>query len=160
MWWTWIRYGGASPNRVKTYNASNGRSRCRASKNGKSFACWRATRRIGTRFGPRCSRSTVAIMTCCARSWRNAAHLARSTSASEVAGEREDRRAARGFIAPADARAFLELARRGDQLEARDTITMAYFRARASEKRVWSAEDAPHERGRSPAAVSKLVRLL
>ena len=79
---------------------------------------------------------------------------------SDVAGEREDRRAARGFIAPADARAFLELARRGDQLEARDTITMAYFRARASEKPVLPAEDAPRERGRSPAGVSKLVRLL
>src|SRR5262249_1776859 len=31
----------------------------------------------------------------------------------DVAGEREDRRAAAGFIAPADARSFLELARRG-----------------------------------------------
>jgi hypothetical protein len=79
---------------------------------------------------------------------------------SDVAGEREDRRAAQGFIAPADARGFLELARRGDQLETRDAITMAYFRARASEQRVWSAEDALHERGRSPAALSKLVRLL
>jgi hypothetical protein len=47
---------------------------------------------------------------------------------SEVAAEREDRRAAEGFVTPADARSFLELARRGDGSEARDPITKAYFR--------------------------------
>jgi hypothetical protein len=52
----------------------------------------------------------------------------------DVAGEREDRRAAEGFVAPADARSFLELARRGAQLETRDPVTKAYFRALASEK--------------------------
>jgi hypothetical protein len=79
---------------------------------------------------------------------------------SDVAGDREDRRAAQGFIAPAEARGFLELARRGDQLEARDAITKAYFRARANAKPVGPAEDAPPVRGRSPADVRKLVRLL
>jgi hypothetical protein len=49
----------------------------------------------------------------------------------DVAGEREDRRAAEGFVAPADARSFLALARLGDRLETRDPITKAYFRARA-----------------------------
>ena len=52
----------------------------------------------------------------------------------DVAAEREDRRAAEGFVAPADARSFLELARRGEQLETRDPMTKAYFRALASEK--------------------------
>ncbi len=45
---------------------------------------------------------------------------------SDVAAERDDRRTAEGFISPADARAFLELARRGD--DEPDAITRAYFR--------------------------------
>jgi len=44
----------------------------------------------------------------------------------DVAAGREDRRASEGFVSPADARAFLELARRGGD-EARDPITRAYF---------------------------------
>jgi len=48
---------------------------------------------------------------------------------SDVAAAREDRRAAEGFVSPADARAFLELARRDDAAkEERDAITRAYFR--------------------------------
>jgi hypothetical protein len=47
---------------------------------------------------------------------------------NDVAAAREDRRASQGFVSPADARAFLELARRGDLREARDPITRAYFR--------------------------------
>jgi hypothetical protein len=47
---------------------------------------------------------------------------------NDVAAEREDRRAAQGFVSPADARAFLALARRGEQLDERDPITRAYFR--------------------------------
>ena len=49
---------------------------------------------------------------------------------SDVAAARDDRRVAEGFISPADARAFLELARRGggESGEARDPITRAYFR--------------------------------
>jgi hypothetical protein len=47
---------------------------------------------------------------------------------SDIAAEREDRRAAGGFVSPADARSFLELARRGEALDTRDPITHAYFR--------------------------------
>jgi hypothetical protein len=47
---------------------------------------------------------------------------------SDMAAEREDRRAAEGYVAPADARSFLELARRGAGGEERDPITRAYFR--------------------------------
>jgi len=51
---------------------------------------------------------------------------------SDVAAARDDRRAAEGFISPADARAFLELARRGEGGDARDPITRAYFRGLAA----------------------------
>ncbi|HLK88552.1 MAG TPA: DUF6178 family protein [Polyangia bacterium] len=47
----------------------------------------------------------------------------------DVAAAREDRRGAEGFVSAADARAFLELARRSGGGEARDPITRAYFRA-------------------------------
>jgi hypothetical protein len=47
---------------------------------------------------------------------------------NDVAAARDDRRASQGFVSPADARAFLELARRGDAADARDPITRAYFR--------------------------------
>ncbi len=50
---------------------------------------------------------------------------------SDVAAARDDRRVAEGFISPADARAFLELARRGGGGDARDPITRAYFRGLA-----------------------------
>ena len=53
---------------------------------------------------------------------------------SDVAAARDDRRAAEGFISPADARAFLELARRGGGDE-RDAITRAYFRGLARPER-------------------------
>jgi hypothetical protein len=46
---------------------------------------------------------------------------------SDVAATRDDRRSAEGFVSPADARAFLELARGGGGGE-RDPITHAYFR--------------------------------
>ena len=47
---------------------------------------------------------------------------------SDVAAARDDRRVAEGFISPAGARAFLELARRGEGGDERDAITRAYFR--------------------------------
>lgn len=51
---------------------------------------------------------------------------------ADVAGDREDRRAAEGFIAPASARSFLALARTVDVRESapgeRDPVTRAYFR--------------------------------
>jgi len=46
----------------------------------------------------------------------------------DVAAARDDRRVAEGFVSPADARAFLELARRGRGDDGRDAITRAYFR--------------------------------
>src|SRR5690242_8950740 len=53
---------------------------------------------------------------------------------SDVAAARDDRRVAEGFISPADARAFLALARRGGGGDGRDPITRAYFRALAPQK--------------------------
>jgi len=48
---------------------------------------------------------------------------------SDVAASRDDRRAREGFVRPADARAFLALARRGvGRDDERDPITSAYFR--------------------------------
>jgi hypothetical protein len=48
---------------------------------------------------------------------------------SDVAASRDDRRASEGFVRPADARAFLELARRGaGHDDERDPLTSAYFR--------------------------------
>jgi hypothetical protein len=46
----------------------------------------------------------------------------------DVAAARDDRRVAEGFVSPADARAFLALARRGEADPERDPITRAYFR--------------------------------
>jgi hypothetical protein len=53
---------------------------------------------------------------------------------SDVAAARDERRVAEGFISPADARAFLALARRGGGGDGRDPITRAYFRALAPQK--------------------------
>lgn len=51
---------------------------------------------------------------------------------SDVAAARDDRRSAEGFVSPADARAFLTLARRGAAPGAeRDPISLAYFRGLA-----------------------------
>jgi len=77
---------------------------------------------------------------------------------SDVAAARDDRRSAEGFVSPADARAFLELARRGDAGE-RDAITRAYFRGLAK------PADAPRKDGAAhvaaPAAdVGDLAALL
>lgn len=47
---------------------------------------------------------------------------------SDAAAARDDRRSAEGFISPADARAFLQLASRRDSAPVRDPITHAYFR--------------------------------
>jgi Family of unknown function (DUF6178) len=64
---------------------------------------------------------------------------------SDVAAARDDRRVAEGFISPADARAFLELAGRGGG-DARDPITRAYFRGMPA-----STIDEPPRRGRGGA---------
>ncbi len=49
----------------------------------------------------------------------------------DAAAEREDRRAERGYVSPADARAFLALARSAPAAPEEDPITRAYFRALA-----------------------------
>jgi hypothetical protein len=75
---------------------------------------------------------------------------------SDVAAARDDRRASQGFVSPADARAFLELARRGDAptaSEARDPITRAYFRSLGPPE-IMAAAGAP-----SPA-LDQLIELV
>jgi hypothetical protein len=85
---------------------------------------------------------------------------------SDAAAEREDRRAAAGFVSPADARSFLELARRGEALDERDPITHAYFRdvARPAVERPGAPEHAGAAAGSQLAAASpgleRLVALL
>jgi hypothetical protein len=71
---------------------------------------------------------------------------------SDVAAARDDRRGAEGFISPADARAFLELARLGggDGGDERDAITRAYFRALQQPKAAPKI-DQPRNRGASAA---------
>jgi hypothetical protein len=67
---------------------------------------------------------------------------------SDVAAGRDDRRSAEGFISPADARAFLELARRGD--DEPDAITRAYFRGLET-KTMAPGVDAPRTHARDLA---------
>jgi len=81
----------------------------------------------------------------------------------DVAAARDDRRSAEGFVSPADARAFLELARRGDAAGERDPITRAYFRGLAQPPAAPKA-DVPRtrvaERGAAPVDVGDLAALL
>jgi hypothetical protein len=74
---------------------------------------------------------------------------------SDARAERDDRRAAEGYVAESDARAFLELARRGlgDPRE-RDAITRAYFRELSRSKKA-SLQKPPAE-----ADLAGLLRLL
>jgi len=79
---------------------------------------------------------------------------------ADVRAERDDRRAQKGFVSKADARAFLELARR-DEVEAtvRDAITKAYFRGLV--RKPDNAKIAAKTRSGSTASnVAGLVRLL
>jgi Family of unknown function (DUF6178) len=83
---------------------------------------------------------------------------------NDVAAAREDRRAAEGFVSPADARSFLELARRREGLEERDPIARAYFRdvAPAQARQVNQPEVGSRGSGLTPARadVNRLVQLL
>jgi len=80
---------------------------------------------------------------------------------SEVAAEREDRRAAEGFVSPADARSFLELARLGVELDRRDAIAAAYFRTLTpAGTKAASERAASVERTRAHARVEELVTVL
>jgi hypothetical protein len=85
----------------------------------------------------------------------------------DVAAARDDRRVAEGFISPADARAFLELARRGEGGGARDAITRAYLRGlerpNVAAPRNGGAGGAAPTRGTplaTPADVGALMALL
>jgi len=72
---------------------------------------------------------------------------------NDARAERDDRRAESGYVAPSDARAFLELARRGELEEAeRDPVTRAYFRELAPAPQRPSASPKRH--------VERLKRLL
>jgi hypothetical protein len=73
---------------------------------------------------------------------------------SDVAAARDDRRVAEGFISPADARAFLELARRGEGGDERDPITRAYFRELKEPK-----IDEPRKGGAPAAATTDVIDL-
>jgi len=76
---------------------------------------------------------------------------------SDVAAARDDRRAAEGFVSPADARAFLELARRPGRDDQRDPITRAYFRG-LDAKQLLAAPQA--EPSRPAKALNELAALL
>ena len=76
---------------------------------------------------------------------------AAETLEADVAAEREDRRAARGFVSPADARSFLSLARLPPANE-RDPITRAYFRE--------LLRDEPRAKPAPSAALTELTRML
>jgi len=78
---------------------------------------------------------------------------------SDARAGRDDRRAARGYVAPSDARSFLALARQGlDESAERDPVTRAYFR----ELDRTPAESPKPARGRGPkqANIKRLTRLL
>ena len=82
----------------------------------------------------------------------------------DAAAEREDRRAALGYVSPASARAFLGLARQSFDAQERgsdDAITRAYFRNldadRARQHQQWGSKvgDAPPIAGLLEAALSE-----
>jgi len=76
---------------------------------------------------------------------------------SDVAAARDDRRSAEGFISPADARAFLELARRGDVEP--DAITRSYFR-NLEPKTMAPARAEPRKHTRDLAALLKEAEVI
>jgi hypothetical protein len=80
---------------------------------------------------------------------------------SDVTGEREDRRSRQGFVAAADARSFLALARTGEHPDERDPVTRAHFRE------LRRADPAGNTIGvhgqdptRRPADARRLIRIL
>ncbi|HVY39815.1 MAG TPA: DUF6178 family protein [Polyangia bacterium] len=77
---------------------------------------------------------------------------------SDVAAARDDRRAAEGFVTPADARAFLQLARRPGRDDQRDPITRAYFRG--LEAKQLPAARRPEPPPRPTKALNELAALL
>jgi hypothetical protein len=84
---------------------------------------------------------------------------------NDIASERSERRAAAGFVAPADARAFLELARRetiDESADGRDPIARAYFRELAAEpaQPERAARVLPAKTSGAPADVGRLLAVL
>jgi len=76
---------------------------------------------------------------------------------------RDDRRAAEGYVAPADARSFLALAREGHAYrEGRDPVTRAYFRelAPAAVPRAQAAGAPSLEHTQPHADVARLMQLI
>jgi hypothetical protein len=74
---------------------------------------------------------------------------------NDLGAEREDRRAVLGHVAPADARAFLSLAKRNEAAQERDSVTRAYFRG------LGAARNAGPEARREPSrAEQQLTRLV
>jgi hypothetical protein len=79
---------------------------------------------------------------------------------SDVRAERDDRRGRQGYVSPADARAFLELARTGAGDPAiRDAITKSYFRELARISSKVGVHRKPPTR-KSAANVAGLLKLL
>lgn len=76
--------------------------------------------------------------------------------AGDVAAEREDRRAAQGYVAPSLARSFLAGAVRGGDATTRDPSTKAYFRELERKTRA----TAGSQRGAAAPGTSKVTRLL
>jgi hypothetical protein len=80
---------------------------------------------------------------------------------SDVGAARDDRRSAEGFVSPADARAFLELARRdggrGREDEERDPVTRAYFRGLPQRKPERTPDWKPTEAPKDLAALLREV---
>jgi hypothetical protein len=74
---------------------------------------------------------------------------------NDLGAARADRRAAKGHVAPADARAFLTLAGRPDAPQVRDAITRAYFRELAV-----PGKSASETRVARTRAVQRLVQLV
>lgn len=66
---------------------------------------------------------------------------------ADVAGDREDRRAEEGFVAPSTAKSFLELARQGLEPapEGHDAVTKAYFRGLARPAGAAKKKGAPRD---------------
>jgi hypothetical protein len=84
---------------------------------------------------------------------------------SDAAADREDRRARQGYVAPADARAFLALAGRSDAEEVLaetrpDPITRAYFREREVRAAEPPPEPEPADAGPAVGAGERLLAAL
>lgn len=77
----------------------------------------------------------------------------------DVAGDREDRRAEEGYVAPAAAASFLALAEKGEPVPPaeHDSVTRAYFR---NLRRTAAPKKAPPARPGSPAAGGGLRKIL